>query len=98
MSDKIWIGKGFLINISWNKPKKNWIKIYLRMSWKDWKEKILMTKLLSGRWIFTMVAAFVFAVLSIKGTLPVDKIHEILILIVYAYFSRVDRVPPNGGK
>ena len=54
-------------------------------------------KLLSGRWIFTLIAAFVFAVLSIKGTLPSDKVMEVILVVVMAYFSRGDRTPTNGG-
>ena len=50
-----------------------------------------MGKLFSGRWLFTMVAAAVYAILSIKGALPIDKVHEILLIVIYAYFSRGDR-------
>ena len=57
-----------------------------------------MQKLLSGRFIFTMVAALVYLILSVKGTLPIDKIQEIILVIVYAYFSRNDRTPTNGGQ
>ena len=45
-------------------------------------------KLLSGRFIFTIVAAFVFAWLSINKTLPVDKVMEVILVVVMAYFSR----------
>lgn len=55
-------------------------------------------KLLSGRFIFTIIAAVVFAFLSITGKLPVDKVHEILLIIIYAYFSRADRKPTEGSK
>ena len=51
----------------------------------------MIAKLLSGRFIFTVIAALVFAYLSIKGTLPVDKVHEIVLIVIYAYFSRGDR-------
>lgn len=57
-----------------------------------------MSKLFSARWIFTLIVAFVFAALSLKGTLPMDKISEIILLVFYAYFSRSDRGGPNGGK
>jgi hypothetical protein len=56
-----------------------------------------MNKLWSGRFIFTMVAAFAFLVLSIRGTMPIDKVHEIILVVVYAYFSRGDR-NQQGGK
>ena len=50
-------------------------------------------KLLSGRFLFTVCAAFVFVVLSLKGTLTVDKVTEILLIVIYAYFNRGDRKP-----
>jgi hypothetical protein len=52
-----------------------------------------MSKLFSGRWIFTIVVAFVFAALALKGTLPQDKVSEIILLVIYAYFTK----PPAGG-
>lgn len=59
----------------------------------------MMDKLLSGRFLFTMVAAIVFMILSIKGVLPIDKVQEIILIVVYAYFSRNDRTPTSGvGK
>lgn len=48
-------------------------------------------KLLSGRFIFTVVGACVFGYLSISGKLGADKVSEILLIIIYAYFSRSDR-------
>ena len=50
-----------------------------------------MAKLLSGRFVFTMIAAFVFAVLALRGQLPQDKVMEVILLVVYAYFNRADR-------
>ncbi len=57
----------------------------------------MIPKLLSGRFIFTVVCAGVFAVLSINKTLPVDKVMEVILVVVMAYFSRNDRTPTNGG-
>lgn len=56
----------------------------------------MISKLLSGRFIFTVCAAFVFVVLSLKGTLTIDKVTEILLIVIYAYFNRQDR-GQNGG-
>jgi len=56
----------------------------------------MINKLLSGRFIFTIVCALVFAVLSINKILPVDKVMEVILVVVMAYFSRGDR-PQNGG-
>ena len=53
-----------------------------------------MDKLLSGRFIFTVVAALVFSIMSISGKLPVDKVNEIILIVIYAYFSRNDRSTP----
>jgi len=55
-------------------------------------------KLLSGRFIFTVIAALVFAVLSISKIMPVDKVYEIILIVVYAYFSRGDRKQEGGQK
>ena len=55
----------------------------------------LIAKLLSGRFIFTIIAAFVFAILSINKTLPVDKVYEVVLIVIYAYFSRGDRANGN---
>lgn len=47
-----------------------------------------LDKLLSGRFIFTVVGAGVFGYLSISGKLGTDKVSEILLIIIYAYFSK----------
>ena len=56
----------------------------------------LLKKLSSGKFLFTIIAALVFAYVSISKILPVDKVHEILILVVYAYFSK-NQDNPKGG-
>lgn len=48
-------------------------------------------KLMSGRYLFTVTCAVVFAVLAINKTLPVDKVMEVILVVVMAYFSRSDR-------
>lgn len=58
----------------------------------------MIPKLLSGRFLFTVITAIVFAVLAITGKLPVDKVQEIILIVVYAYFSRQDRVQPKEGQ
>jgi hypothetical protein len=57
----------------------------------------ILAKLLSGRFIFTIIVALVFAYCSVARILPIDKTHEILLIVIYAYFSRQDRVKPDGG-
>lgn len=53
-----------------------------------------LSKLLSGKFLFTIIAAFVFAYCAITKILPVDKISEVILLVVYAYFSK----PPDKPK
>ena len=55
-------------------------------------------KLLSGRFIFTVITAFVFAWGALSGKLDVGKVTEIILLVIYAYFNRNDRAMPNGGS
>lgn len=55
----------------------------------------MIGKILSGRFIFTITCALVFAYLSIKNILPTDKIMEIILIVIYAYFQRNDRKPPE---
>jgi hypothetical protein len=57
-----------------------------------------MIKLLSGRFIFTIVAALVFAYCAIKGILAPDKIYDILQVVIVAYFVKGAAQSNNGGK
>jgi hypothetical protein len=42
-----------------------------------------------------MCAAIVFLYGSIRGTIPSDKIIEIIMLVLVFYFNRTDRINPN---
>ena len=53
-----------------------------------------LMKLLSGRWILTVVAAFVFGWLSISGQLPADDVKMIIGIVITFYFTR-DRQEPH---
>ena len=53
-----------------------------------------MNKLMSGRFIFTIIAALVFTYCAVAKIMPIDKVHEIVLIVVYAYFSRNDRAKP----
>ena len=55
-------------------------------------------KLWSGKFLFTVIAAIVFAVLSINKTMPVDKVYEVILIVVYAYFSKVKKEQPKENK
>jgi len=58
--------------------------------------KDILNKILSGRFIFTIISALVFAYLAITKILPQDKVMEVILVVVYAYFNRPDR--QNGGQ
>jgi len=53
-------------------------------------------KFTSGKFLFTLITAFVFAFLSVTGKLPMDKVHEIILIIVYAYFTKANNGNANG--
>lgn len=50
-------------------------------------ERVLV-KFTSGRFILTIAASIVFIHLSINEILPIDRVMEIILIIIYAYFSR----------
>jgi len=50
-----------------------------------------LDKLLSGRFWFTIVAAWVFLYCSVKGTLTSEQVVTVIMLIVGFYFNRTDR-------
>ena len=56
-----------------------------------------MSKLLSGRWLFTMVVAIVYAVLALEHKLSGEFIQQVTVLVLYAYFSK-ERLPQNGEE
>jgi len=55
------------------------------------------SKLTSGKFILTVVCAFVFAFLSINQILPTDKVMEILLIVIYAYFTKKTDNNNKGG-
>lgn len=61
----------------------------------DLLEKVLK-QLISGRLFCTVVVVLVYAVLAINGILPTDKISEITLLVLYAYFTK-NRENGNGN-
>ena len=48
----------------------------------------LIFKLTSGRFIFTVVVAGVYAYLATNGLLEQNRINEITLVVLYAYFNR----------
>lgn len=61
-------------------------------------KEIILNKILSGRFIFTLVVAIVFATLSLRGILPTDKVMEVTLLVMYAYFNRQRRTEGGEGN
>jgi len=51
-------------------------------------------KLLSGRFLLTIICGFTFAYLACKKILPNEAVVGIILLVFQAYFYRSDR---NGG-
>ena len=50
-------------------------------------ERIIF-KLTSGRFIWTIIMSGVFAYLACTGILETDRVMEILLIGIYAYFTR----------
>lgn len=47
-----------------------------------------MFKITSGRFIFTIVVAGVYAYLAMNGEMDENRINEITLIVLYAYFNR----------
>lgn len=61
--------------------------------------QLALNKILSGRFILTVITGIVFAFASWKGWIPKDTIATIIVMVFTLYFSRTDRngKPPTGG-
>jgi len=57
-----------------------------------------LDKMLSGRWMLTVICGGVFAYVSVTKTIPVDATISILTMVFVAYFNRHDRTQENGGQ
>jgi len=55
----------------------------------------ILCKFMSGRWLITVASTFVFVYLSINGILPIDRVMEIILIVIYAYFTK-SRSNENG--
>ena len=56
----------------------------------------IVEKITSGKFLFTIGSLIVFMFLSVTGKLPMDKVTEILLIVIYGYFTR-SQPPKNGG-
>ena len=68
----------------------------MRKSSKNLGERIIF-KITSGRFIFTIVVAGVYAFLACTGKLSDDRINEITLIVLYAYFNRI-RTPVQENE
>ena len=55
--------------------------------WRDIFERLIW-KITSGRFIFTVVVALVYAYLACNQMIGEDRINEITLIVLYAYFNR----------
>ncbi|MDD5356431.1 MAG: hypothetical protein PHY56_07850 [Candidatus Omnitrophica bacterium] len=53
-----------------------------------------LSKFTSGKFLITIIVGIVYAYVSMKGILPIDKIQEITLIVIYAYFTKQKE---NGG-
>ena len=55
----------------------------------------IVAKLISGKFLFTLISAGVFAYMSIAGKLPQDKVMEVVLIVIYAYFTKPAQQPKD---
>jgi hypothetical protein len=48
----------------------------------------LLAQVLSGKWIATVIVVSVYAYCACNGTVQPDKIQEITLIVLYAYFTK----------
>ena len=65
-------------------------------SWSDILERLIW-KITSGRFIFTIVVAGVYAFLACNQMLEEERINEITLIVLYAYFSKTRLNGHNGN-
>jgi hypothetical protein len=52
------------------------------------KSEVIIAKLTSGKFLLTMIAGLVFGILAVNKTLPSDKVMEVILIVIYGYFTR----------
>lgn len=57
----------------------------------------MLNKLLSGRFILTVICGLVFAYCALVKIMPIDAVVSIVSMVFISYFNRSDRKPENGG-
>ena len=61
-------------------------------------KEAIVSKLISGKFLFTIISAGVFAYMSISGKLPQDKVMEVVLIVIYAYFTKPTQPKDNNGN
>jgi len=62
----------------------------------DWN--LITQRLLSGKLFATIVVVLVYAYCATNGLLQVDKIQEITLIVLYAYFTKQPTNPTQTPK
>lgn len=57
----------------------------------------LWDKLLSGRFLLTVMAGIVFMYCSFTGKIPADKVYDVINVIIVAYFLKGQNNNPKGA-
>jgi len=57
---------------------------------KTWKEIVerLVWKITSGRFVLTVIVGLVFAYLACNCILKEDRVMEVVLVVLYAYFTK----------
>ena len=58
----------------------------------------MLSKLTSGRFIFTVISALVFAHMAVVGKLSGEQAMSIVTLVIAFYFTKNTTQPPNEGN
>ena len=51
--------------------------------------KPIISKISSGKFILTMMIGITFTTMSLMGKLPEDKVMEVVLIVIYGYFTRI---------
>ena len=53
--------------------------------------ELILNKILSGRFILTVIIGATFAYVSIRGRIPSEAVIGVIVMVIRDYFSRQDR-------
>ena len=53
--------------------------------------ELILNKVLSGRFILTVIIGATFAYVSIRGRIPSEAVIGVIVMVIRDYFSRQDR-------